>query len=476
MSNGRVVVVGSGPNGLAAAITLAEAGHEVTVLESAGTIGGGLRSAELTVPGLVHDVCSAIHPFGRTSPFFATHDPELERAGVHWIQPPSAIGHPLDDRPPVLLERDVDATAARLGPDRDAYRSLIAPLVDHWAALVPHILAPFHVPWGPLTGLRMARFGLRAIQSAARLSRRFRDVEARALFAGAAAHSILPLHDHLSGAAGMVMLASAHVDGWPFPEGGAQRLADGLALVLVGAGGKIEIGVEISRVEQLPDHDVALFDVAPRNLAAICGDRLSDRYRRALLDFRHGPGIFKLDLAIDGAIPWRDPELARAGTVHLGGTFEEIARSEAEVGRGGHPDRPFVLLVQQSQFDRSRAPAGKNAVWAYAHVPNGSTVDMSGPILRQVERFAPGFRDTIVARHVTTPAELEAYNPNYVGGDIAGGRFDLGQLFDRPARPWDPYSTSDPRLFLCSASTPPGAGVHGMCGYHAARSALRRLR
>lgn len=475
MSAQEAVVIGSGPNGLAAALTLAEAGHSVTLLEQKETIGGGLRSAELTIPGFVHDVCSAIHPFGRTSPFFAAHAVQLELAGVRWVEPPLAIGHPLDDGPAVVLERDVDATAAGLGDDGETYRSLIGPLVENWPSLVPHILAPFHIPWGPITALRMAAFGLRAIQSAKAIARRFRGERGRALFAGAAAHSVLPLSERLSGAAGMVMLATAHVDGWPFPKGGANQLAEGLASLLTDAGGRVETGVSVGRLDQLPSNDVALFDVTPRNLLEICGDRLSPRYQHALRDFRHGPGIFKLDLAIDGAIPWRDPELLRAGTIHLGGTFEEIARSEADVSRGRHNDRPFVLLVQQSTFDRTRAPQGKNAVWAYCHVPNGSMVDMTDAILGQVERFAPGFRDTILASHVTTPAQLEAYNPNYVGGDIAGGRFDLGQLFNRPARPWNPYSTSDPRIFLCSASTPPGAGVHGMCGYHAARSALRRL-
>jgi phytoene dehydrogenase-like protein len=469
------VVVGSGPNGLAAALTLAEAGKSVALLERNGTLGGGLRSAELTLPGFVHDVCSAIHPFGRTSPFFAEREAVLAAQGLRWIQPPLAIGHPLDDGPAILLDQDVDSTAAGLGEDEDAYRRLLHPLVDNWDALSPHILAPFHIPWGPFTALRMARFGWQAIHSAKALVRGFRGARARALFAGAAAHSILPMNEHVSAAAGMIMLATAHVDGWPFPEGGAERLSDALAAQLRQRGGRIETGISVDRLEDLPAHDVALFDVSPRNLLEICGDRFSSSYRHALTDYRHGPGVFKLDLAIDGEIPWRDPALQRAGTIHLGGTFEEIDAAERDVARGRHPARPFVLLVQQSLFDRSRAPEGRNAIWAYAHVPNGSTTDMSDAILRQVERFAPGFRDRILATHVTTPNELEAYNPNYVGGDIAGGRFDLGQLFNRPARPLNPYATSDPRIFICSASTPPGAGVHGMCGYHSARAALKRL-
>jgi phytoene dehydrogenase-like protein len=469
------VVVGSGPNGLAAALTLAEAGKSVTLLERNATLGGGLRSADLTLPGFVHDVCSAIHPFGRTSPFFAAHEDALTEQGLRWIQPPLAVGHPLDDGPAIVLEKDVDATAAGLGEDADAYRRLLHPLVDNWPELSPHILAPFHIPWGPITALRMARFGWQAIHSAKALVRGFRDERARALFAGAAAHSILPMTEHVSAAAGMVMLATAHVDGWPFPEGGAQRLSDALATLIKDRGVHVETGRPVGGLADLPQHDVALFDVSPRSLLEICGEQLSPPYQHALRDFRHGPGVFKLDLAIQGEIPWRDPNLLRAGTVHLGGTFAEIEASERDIAHGRHPERPFVLLVQQSLFDRSRAPEGQNAIWAYSHVPNGSTVDMTEAILRQVERFAPGFRDTILASHKTTPAELEEYNPNYVGGDIAGGRFDLGQLFNRPARPLNPYRTSDPRLFICSASTPPGAGVHGMCGYHSARAALRRL-
>jgi phytoene dehydrogenase-like protein len=471
-----VVVVGSGPNGLAAAITLADAGHNVTVIEMAGTVGGGVRSAELTLPGFVHDVCSAIHPFGRTSGFFREHTQELAAAGLRWIEPPVAIGHPLDDGPAVILHPKVEHTAAELGRDADAYRSLLNPLVNRWDELLPHMLAPFHVPWGPLTALRMARFGLRAITSAEGAVKRFKGQRARALFAGAAAHSILPFSERFSAAAGMVMLASAHADGWPFPEGGSGNLSDALAAILEARGGEIRTGKHVNRLSDLPDYDAVVFDVSPQALAEIATDKLHGSYRSALKRYRYGPGVFKVDIAIDGDIPWKDDPLRQAGTVHLGGTFEEIARSEAEVASGRPPEKPFVLLVQQSLFDRSRAPEGKNAVWAYCHVPNGSTADMTERILDQIERFAPGFRDTILATHVSTPADLAAYNPNYVGGDIAGGRFDLRQLFNRPARPWNPYSTPDPEIFICSASTPPGAGVHGMSGFHAAQSVLKHLR
>ncbi len=469
------IVVGAGPNGLAAAISLLRTGRSVTVLEAATTAGGGARSAALTLPGYVHDVCSAIYPFGRTSPFF--REAGLERHGLRWIEPPAAIGHPLEDGTAVVLRRDVDATAAGLGPDADAYRRTIGPIVRDWDRLLPDLLAPFHVPLSPPRAIRLASFGLLAIRSATSIGRRFRGERARALLAGAAAHSQLGLTEPLSGAAGLVMLGSAHADAWPFPAGGAGRLVEAMEAEVAALGGTIETDRRINRLDDLPAHRVALFDVTPRQLLAIAGNRFPSGYRGALTRFRYGPGVFKLDLATDGPIPWRAPELARAGTVHVGGTLEEIVRSEAEVARGRAPGAPFVLLAQQSLFDPSRAPIGHQTVWAYCHVPNGSTADMTEPILRQIERFAPGFRERILATTATGPAQLEAYNANDVGGDIAGGRLDLGQLFTRPSlRLFDPYSTPDPMIFLCSASTPPGGGVHGMSGFHAARSADRRLR
>jgi phytoene dehydrogenase-like protein len=467
------VIVGGGPNGLAAALTLARAGRSVTVIEAAETVGGGVRSAELTLPGYVHDVCSAIHPFGRSSPFFASAG--LEARGLRWIEPPIAIGHPLDDGSAVLLHRDVDRTATGLGADRDAYRRLLDPIVRNWDRLLPDILSPFHVPLSPSRALAFARFGLVALQPASLVVRRFRGVAARALFGGAAAHSVIGLSEPASAAAAVVMLGSAHADGWPFPEGGAGRLPEALADELHGIGVTAETGRRVGHVRDLPPHRVALFDVTPRQLLSIAGDRLSAGYRRALTRFRYGPGVFKIDLAIEGPIPWRAPQLGEAGTVHLGGTFEEIARSEAAVAAGRVTEEPFVLLVQHSPFDRTRAPEGHGKVWAYCHVPNGSAADMTEPILRQVERFAPGFRERILSVAVRDPATLEAYNPNNVGGDITGGHNGLGQLLTRPALRLDPYSTSDPSIFLCSASTPPGGGVHGMCGLHAARSAERRL-
>ncbi len=468
-------MVGGGPNGLAAAITLARGGRSVTLFEQAKTVGGGMRSAERTLPGFLHDVCSAVHPFGRTSPFFAGLG--LEQHGLRWIDPPLALAHPLDDGSAVVVARGVDATADRLGTDAGAYRRLLGTTVREWDRLRPEVLAPFHVPLWPPRALRLGRFGLLAIRSAASLARRFRGQPARALLAGVAAHSLIGLTERVSGAAALVMLSNAHADGWPFPAGGAGRITEALAAELIARGGHIETDRMVVRIDDLPPHRVALFDVAPRHLAAIAGHRFRAGYRGRLERFRHGPGVFKIDAALEGPIPWRAAEVARAGTVHIGGTFEEIAASEAAVAAGRVPQRPFVLLAQPSLFDPSRAPSGRHTVWAYCHVPNGSAADMTEPILRQIERFAPGFRARILVTTSTGPAALEAYNPNNVGGDVAGGRPDLRQLFTRPSlRLFDPYSTPDPSIFLCSASTPPGGGVHGMCGYHAARSAERRLR
>lgn len=469
------VVVGGGPNGLAAAISVAREGRRVSVLEAADTVGGGARSEDgRTLPGFVHDVCSAIHPFGRTSPFFAGAD--LARHGLRWVESPAPFAHPLDGGRAIVVRRDVDLTAGQLGRDADAYRRTVGPLVRRFGALIPDILAPFHIPLSVPRALRLAAFGLEGLQPATWLVRRFRDREARALFGGAAAHSVLRLSESISGAAALVMLGSAHHDGWPFPAGGAGEISRAMAAEVNALGGTIETSRRIHALSDLPASRVALFDTSPRALGAIAGSRLSSGYQRALTNFRYGPSVFKLDLAIEGTIPWQNAEIGEAGTVHLGGTFEEIAASEAAATAGEHHPRPFVLLAQQSVFDRSRAPEGRNTVWAYCHVPHGSTVDSSEAILGQIERFAPGFRERILATRATTPEELEAYNPNNVGGDMSGGRMDLSQVFTRPALRLDPYSTPDPRLFLCSSSTPPGGGIHGMPGFHAARSALRRLR
>jgi phytoene dehydrogenase-like protein len=360
--------------------------------------------------------------------------------------------------------------------DADTYRRLFDPLVDHWDTLLPDLLGPFHLPLSPIRALRMAGFGWIALRSATSVARQFHGEQARALLGGVMAHSILGLTEPISAAAGLVLMATAHADGWPFPEGGAGRVPDLLADELRSLGGRIVVDRRIETFADIPRHRVAVFDVMPRHLGQIVGDQLPSGYRLSLDRYRLGAGTFKVDLAIDGEIPWTAAELGQAAAVHLGGTFEEIARSEWHVANGREPDRPFVLLTQTSQFDRTRAPDGRNTVWAYCHVPNGSTVDMTEPILRQIERFAPGFRDRIMATTATSPAQLAAYNANDIGGDIVGGRQDLGQLFTRPTRRfWDPYATPNRSIFLCSAATPPGGGVHGMCGYHAARSALRRL-
>jgi phytoene dehydrogenase-like protein len=469
------IVVGGGPNGLAAAIELAREGHSVRLLEAGQSVGGGARSAELTLPGFVHDVCSAVYPFGRIAPFFAGG--WLERRGVRWVEAPIALGHPLDDGTAVFVGRGVEATAATLGRDADEYRRLFEPLVEGFDELLPDVLAPFHVPLWPRRFARWAWFGAHALQPTTWLAHRFVGERARALVAGAAAHALLPLQAPVSGAAALLMLGSAHRDGWPFPAGGAGSLPAAMERELLALHGTIEVGRGVTSLDDLPAHGVTLFDLTPRQVVQIAGPRLPSGFARRLSRFRYGPGVFKLDLAIEGEIPWRAAELARAGTVHLGGTFEEIAASEAQVARGAIPDRPFVLLTQLSLFDRSRAPEGRNTVWAYCHVPNSSSANMTEPMLAQIERFAPGFRDRILATAATGPAALEAYNANDIGGDIAGGWNGLAQLFTRPSwRFYDPYSTPHPQLFLCSASTPPGGGVHGMCGFHAARSAARRLR
>lgn len=467
------VIVGAGPNGLAAAIVLARAGLGVRVLERATEPGGGARSAERTLPGFVHDVCSAIHPFGRISPFFERVD--LARHGLRWIEPPVAVAHPLDDGRAVLVTRDVAATARQLGRDRQAYLGLVDPLVRRFAPLVPDILAPFHVPLSPRRAIRLAWFGARALRPATWLARRFEGEAARAVLAGFAAHSVLPLSEPVSGAGALVLLGSAHLDGWPFPAGGSGEITRSLVAELASLGGEVETEHPVTTLADLPRSRVAVFDTAPRALVDVAGQRLPAGYRRSLRRFRYGPSVFKLDLALDGPIPWRAEGVDQAATVHLGGTFEEIAASEADATNGRISARPFVLLAQQSRFDRTRAPGNHEAAWAYCHVPHGSTVDMTEAILGQIERFAPGVHDRILAVSKIDAAELEAYNPNNVGGDVSGGRMGLRQLFTRPAVRLDPYSTPDPRLFLCSSSTPPGGGIHGMCGLHAAHSVLRRL-
>ena len=470
-SGGHALVVGAGPNGLAGAIVLARAGRRVVVLEGEETAGGGCRSAELTLPGFVHDVCSTVQALAIASPFL--RDLQLQRHGLELAHPDTPLAHPFDDGTAVVLERSVDETARGLGPDRDTWRRLFEPLVRDWEGLFGDLLAPLRPPRHPLL---MARFGLSAVRSSRGLARsRFEGERARALLAGCCAHSMLSLRAPVSAAFGIVLALSAHAVGWPVARGGSQRLTEALVAELRSLGGTVETGRRVESLDELPaGADPVLLDVTPRQLLRIAGGRLPDGYRRRLSRYRYGPGIFKLDWALDGPIPWTAPEVARAGTVHLGGTLDEIVASEQAATRGEHHERPYVLLVQPSLFDSTRAPEGKHTAWAYCHVPSGSTRDMTGAIESQVERFAPGFRDLIAARSAMDSAEVERRNPNYVGGDINGGVQDLRQLFTRPmARPV-PYSTPVPGLFICSSSTPPGGAVHGMCGYWAARAALRR--
>jgi phytoene dehydrogenase-like protein len=456
----RALVIGSGPNGLSAAILLVRAGHPVAVHEAAAQIGGGARSAALTLPGFTHDVCSAVHPMAVCSPCFEQFP--LAAHGLEWVHPDAPLAHPLDDGSAVLLERSIDSTAAGLGPDGEAWRRLVEPLTDAWPRLRHDVLAPPHLPRHPLL---MAKFGLDAIRSARALAEaHFRGPRARALFAGLAAHSALPLEARPSAAVGLVLAIAAHAGGWPFPRGGAQRIGDALAACLRSLGGEIRAE---SRIETLPEAPIVMCDVTPRQFLALAGARLPEPFRRALARYRYGPGAFKIDWALDAGIPWRAPVCARAGTVHVGGTLEEIAEWEAR-----HTGRPFVLVAQPSLFDHTRAPAGKHTAWAYCHVPNGNAGDMTDAIESQIERFAPGFRKHILARHVLTPAALELLNPNLVGGDITGGAMDLRQCLFRPTRHL--YRTPLPGVWLCSSSTPPGGGVHGMCGFWAVQRACAR--
>lgn len=465
------VVVGSGPNGLAAAVALARAGLSVLVVEAAATAGGGARSAELTLPGFVHDVCSAVHPLAVASPFLRTLP--LADHGLQWVHPPAPVAHPFDDGTAALLERSVDETATGLGPDGAAYRALLGPLTADAHKLFADLLGPLRWPRHPFA---VARFGWQAVRSGRGLAEaHFAGREARALVAGLAAHAVLPL-DHRPGAAIALMLGIAgHAVGWPMPRGGAQRIADALVAYLRHLGGEVVTGYRVAALAELPPARAVLLDVTPRQALGLAGTRLPSGYRARLAKYRYGPGVFKVDWALAAPIPWRAPGCCRAGTVHLGGDLDEVAAAERAVWAGGHPERPFVLLTQPSLFDPARAPAGQHTAWAYCHVPNGSTSDMTGRIEAQVERFAPGFRDRILARHVLAPADLERGNANYVGGDINGGVADWWQLFARPVARLDPYRTAAGGLYLCSASTPPGGGVHGMCGYFAAQSVLRAL-
>jgi phytoene dehydrogenase-like protein len=465
---GKACVIGAGPNGLAAAIVLAKAGLQVDVLEAESTPGGAARTLELTLPGFRHDFGSAVYPLGAGSPFFSSL-PLIDH-GLEWIHSPAALAHPLDDGTAVMLERDLVETSDSLGIDGPAWDKLMRPFVERWTELAPEILGP--MPFIPRHPWLMARFGMVALQPARMVARRFRSQRARALFAGLAAHSFLSLDEPLSAAFAISLAAPAHVAGWPIPRGGAQSLTNALCAFLSTLGGKVNTSSPVQSLAASKSYDLILCDVTPRQLVTLGGQRLSDSYKRQLGRFRYGAGVFKVDYALNAPIPWKAPGCLRAATVHLGGSFEEIAASEKAVRGGQHADHPFVLLAQPSLFDSSRAPASKHTAWAYCHVPNGSDVNMLEKVEGQIERFAPGFRDCILARRVFSPADLENMDANLVGGDIGGGAMDIRQFLFRPT--WRHYATSARDIYICSASTPPGGGVHGMCGYHAARTALSR--
>jgi len=460
------IVIGSGPNGLAAAIVLARAGVPIRVYEAEDTIGGGCRTEALTLPGFAHDVCSAVYPMAVASPFFQSLP--LEAHGLEWIHSPAMLAHPMDEGSPAAIVRSVEETAAALGEDAGAYRRLLGTVARQWPLLADVVLGPARMPSHPLAA---ARFAIAALQSASALSRRrFRTARARGLLAGIAAHGMLRLDRLPSGAIALVLGAVAHTHGWPIPRGGAQRLADALATYLRALGGEVVTNARVESLKDLPHARAVLCDLSPRPFLRVAGDTLPPGYRRQLERYRYGMGSYKVDFALDGPIPWKDASVSTAATVHVGGPLEEIVSAERDAWEGRTPERPFVLLAQPSLFDTSRAPAGRHTAWTYCHVPHGSEADMLPRIERQIERFAPGFRDRILARHVITPADLERRNPNLAGGDIGMGVADLRQLFARPT--WRRYRTPRRGLYLCSAATPPGVGVHGMCGYHAAQAAL----
>ncbi|HEY6296339.1 MAG TPA: NAD(P)/FAD-dependent oxidoreductase [Streptosporangiaceae bacterium] len=467
--NPDAVIVGSGPNGLAAAVTLSAAGLNVLVIEGAPTIGGGCRTEELTLPGFRHDVCSAAHPLALASPFFLRFD--LPARGVRFKSAPVEFAQPLDGGRAAVVTRSLEETAARMGADRRAYRRLFGPPARHMDQILPEMLAPLRgIPAHPLT---MASFGGRAILPAATVVRTWRTPEARAVMAGAAAHAMMPLTAVPTAGIGIMLVSLAHAVGWPVVAGGSAGITDAMAQAVVEAGGTIETGHWVRSLAELPPARVTLLDVSPSALINLAGDRLPSRYRAALRRYRYGAGVCKVDFALSGPVPWTNEDCRQAGTLHLGGTFEQVAAAEAEVAAGKHPEHPYVLVVQPGVADPSRAPAGRQTLWTYCHVPAGSDVDMTAAIEAQIERFAPGFRDLILARSVRTAVDEEAHNPNYVGGDIAVGMQTVRQTIARPVARWNPYRTPIRGLYLCSSATPPLPGVHGRCGELAALSALR---
>lgn len=466
------VIIGAGANGLAAAITLASAGMSVLVVEANSTIGGACRTLPLTLPGFKHDICSSVYPLGIGSPFFRTLP--LQQYGLKWIHPVFPFAHPFEDGTAAIFDRSLEKTAESLGDDCQSYRRLFGGLNPDWDQLAPLLLQPFQLLRHPF---ELAHFGLKALMSARTLvKRKFKTEKARALFIGVAAHSALRMEDPASAAFGLVLSIAGHAVGWPFPEGGAQSLTDALLSHLVDLGGEIVIDCPVISLDDLPQSKLILCDITPRQLLQIAGDKLPSVYKHQMSRFTYGPGSFKLDWALDAPVPWKNPEVMEAGTVHIGGTLDEISRAEAQVVAGEHPERPYVLLAQTSLFDKTRAPDGKHTLWGYCHVPNGSTFDMTERIESQIERMAPGFRKSILHRSVLSPKDMQEKNANHIGGDINGGALHLGQLFTRPSIRPIPYSTPIPGLYICSSSTPPGGGVHGMPGYYAAQCALHNWR
>ncbi|TYP95986.1 phytoene dehydrogenase-like protein [Sphingobacterium allocomposti] len=463
-----VIVIGSGPNGLAAAVTLQQQGLSTLIVEGSPTIGGGMRTKELTLPGFRHDVCSAIHPMAMASPFMRSLP--LKDYGLEFIEADYAAAHPLDNGDVALLHRSLERTAHDLGIDGSTYKRLISPVVSRWGSLAVDTMGPLRFPRHPLD---LVRFGLDALKPATWTAATFKTQKAKALWAGVAAHGIQPLSNWATSAIGLVLTAVGHRYGWPIPRGGSQAIADALAAYYLSLGGQVQTGQWVKDVRELPDHKIVILDLTPKQMLNINGLAFDDRYRKQLHKYRYGMGVFKIDWALSEPTPFKDGQSQRAATVHLGNTAEEIVRNEAASHAGRAVEKPFVLFTQPSQFDKSRAPQGKHTAWAYCHVPHGSETDFTAAIEGQIERFAPGFKETILARHTFNPKQLETYNPNYIGGDINGGIMDIAQLYTRPTLSLTPYRTSNRSVYLCSSSTPPGGGVHGMCGYQAARIVLK---
>jgi phytoene dehydrogenase-like protein len=465
-----VIIIGSGPNGLAAGIYLARKGLSVTILEAGKTAGGGMRTAELTLPGFKHDVCSAIHNMGYMSPYF--NELQLNNYGLEWVFPEASVAHPLENNT-VALYQSLEKTAEQFGSDAKTYQRLMSQFANREDDLFEDALKPLGIPKNPLL---LAKFGIRGLQPASFFAKhKFKNDEAKALFAGCAAHSILPFNKFFTTAVGMMFLISGHKKTWPLAKGGSQSVANALLKCFEEAGGKIELSTKINQWSDLPNAKAYLFDTDPQQLIHIAKDQLPENYKKRLNNYTYGPGVFKIDYALSEAIPWKDKKCIEAGTIHLGGTIEEIAQSEQDAWSGKHSDKPYVLLAQQSLFDDTRAPKGRHTCWAYCHVPFGSEKDMSSIIENQIEHYAPGFKDIILAKSSMNTKDFYNYNSNYLGGVIAGGSADITQLFTRPIVKLDPYSTPNPQIFICSASTPPGGGVHGMGGYYAAKSVFKKL-